>query len=325
MSDERSPSHPFDPVAHILATSAELVEAILWVGRDGPQQAAAAAWSARQRALMVDPQTAGGVSSVRSALYKFQDEVEKATRGSCLRWDSEAIERAGESLRAVALPKPSGAAPSADGRPEAEPGEGGPACRFEMIGDRWDIRFGEEQGILPGRKGMAAISKLLNDPARPVAVLLLEGDSASTVRPHVNSLEIGELKSFQEWHTFQPVLDEQAGRDLLASIQRINAELEDSDSEPGERGRLEAERAAISKAVQSATGLGGRRRGLGGTSEGKAVDRVRKALEAAYGAIGAGGMPRLARHLRESIRRHKPFSFIYLPDGHGPDWQVKTP
>jgi hypothetical protein len=115
-------------------------------------------------------------------------------------------------------------------------------------------------------------------------------------------------------------------RQRIQEIKQAKAEIEarsDESSDDTEWKRLDEKEAAIYQELAAATGLGKRQREIGPKQpRGKAADRVRQALKALYKRLAHAELPLLADHLQQCIRR-RGTTFVYQPEGAGPDWKVK--
>jgi hypothetical protein len=226
---------------------------------------------ARAAALLGDPEAAGRLQS--RALETYEHIGAQWWRDRLKAWRPLEPDRPSAGLRRVHLhPTPGGL---------------------------WLVGPDGSAAPLPALRGFRHLRELLRRPGQPVAALdLVAGGTGGT--GGVAQSGLGDL------------LDKQA---LIAYRQRLR----DIDQELAEAqdwadiGRLDAihdERDALLSELARATGLGGRPRGTGSSSE-RARIAVQKAISAAIDRVAAIDEP-LARHLRTGI--HTGLRCSYQPD-----------
>jgi pimeloyl-ACP methyl ester carboxylesterase len=149
---------------------------------------------------------------------------------------------------------------------------------FVRDGDVWTIAFHGKQCHVKHARGLADLALLLARPGRELAAqALLEG---------VDAIARASLGA-------DDVLDDRAVRDIAARLRTL-----DDAAAHGDESH-ERERASLARELNSATGLGGRRRALADPAE-----RARKAVTARIRDSIAKlrpALPELARHLDKSI------------------------
>ena len=162
---------------------------------------------------------------------------------------------------------------------------------FKKRGDYWDIVYAEGESIhMKDSMGLAYLRVLLRDPGMEFHVF----DIVQKVRRKSNDLPeqaqpVEELdqKARQEYNKSLKELanERQKAKTAgdLASLQRINEETD-----------------FIKRALEEATGLGGRDRTFGNSSE-RARVNVTKAIKTAIKSISESN-PQLGEHLENSIR-----------------------
>ncbi|MCI0642563.1 MAG: hypothetical protein L0Y70_26085 [Gemmataceae bacterium] len=102
-----------DNFQQVVTAADELISGILWVRQDGPMKAVAWAYSGRKQLLALRP--VDFLGEERRRFLRFRKAVRDATKGSCLRWDADAIDKALSVIRhpdsqaPVITPGPSGA------------------------------------------------------------------------------------------------------------------------------------------------------------------------------------------------------------------------
>ncbi|WP_457109312.1 hypothetical protein [Marmoricola sp. URHA0025 HA25] len=155
---------------------------------------------------------------------------------------------------------------------------------------------------VPARKGMAHLHLLLSQPGSGIDALTLAGGS-------VAENDLG------------PRADATAMTAYRRRLRQLDEALDAADA-TGDATRAEtvvAERAALLAEVSAATGLGGRARRVGGSSE-RARVTVRKAITTAIDTIRAAD-PVVGRHLATHIRTG--FTCSYEPDlDQAPTWEL---
>jgi hypothetical protein len=176
---------------------------------------------------------------------------------------------------------------------------------------RWSLGSTEDPFSLPDRKGLHYLRHLVEHPGVDIEALVLSDAAAHHPGAGVREDDMGEA------------LDATARSAYRARLERVGAELDAADArgDAAAGASLAAERDAIVAELRGATGLGGRRRRPGGSSE-RARVAVRKAIAAALVGIDAHD-PSLARRLRTSVRTGT--SCRYEPDpDHPVVWRTRT-
>jgi hypothetical protein len=185
-----------------------------------------------------------------------------------------------------------------------------PAYRFELVGDIWHLRYGNEKGTIADTlKGLKCLARLLRSPHLPINALDLEGGDST-------KFPAGWGKDAKV-----PQEVEAAYRERVRQLLGDRAEAEERQDQE-EYDRIDAELQTIMDELKRAKGLGGRRRDNGPLTEAaQAHDRVEKALKAVYARLEQKGLPALAAHLKKHIRAEEP-TFAYRPGVPAPDWKV---
>ena len=212
-----------------------------------------------------------------------------AESGELLRWlvhvnpfrREEDLRHFTEGLRLAGLGEMDGAAPPAAAAPATVAWPIGNTFRKE--GALWMVCFEHEVAHTPKVRGLQDIAQLLARPGDELHCLALSGQPAGAGR----GVE---------------VLDEQARRAYRARLREIEAELAEAAraNDPGRAEPLEEEKERLLDEMRKATGLGGRDRKMGDSSErarSAVTWRIRhaiKKLEVVH--------PALARHLRVSLK-----------------------
>jgi TolB-like protein len=212
-----------------------------------------------------------------------------AESGELLRWlvhvnpfrREEDLRHFTEGLRLAGLGEMDGAAPPAAAAPATVAWPLGNTFRKE--GALWMVCFEHEVAHMPEVRGLQDIAQLLARPGDELHCLALSGQPAGAGR----GVE---------------VLDEQARRAYRARLREIEAELAEAAraNDPGRAEPLEEEKERLLDEMRKATGLGGRDRKMGDSSErarSAVTWRIRhaiKKLEVVH--------PALARHLRVSLK-----------------------
>ena len=176
-------------------------------------------------------------------------------------------------------------------RDRPSPGSGGRdgGSVFRRDGDVWTVTFNGRTVPLRDAKGLRDLAVLLAAPGREVAVTELAAGVPGGEAPAVAALGA------------DPILDDRARAAYRARLAELDDELGEADARQDiERSsRLAAEREALIGELAHATGLGGRRRRLGDTTE-RARTTVTARIRDAIGRIERAH-PELGRHLRASI------------------------
>jgi hypothetical protein len=176
---------------------------------------------------------------------------------------------------------------------------------FRLAEGRWHITYAGQQVHLPDAKGLRDLWAILSAQGSSVHVLTLLNPPAASYFAGLRS---------------DPVLDERAKAEYRAQLDRLSQEIDDAN-ELGQReraDRLRAERDALIHELAAASGLGGRTRRLGDTTE-RARKTVSARLRDALTKID-DAHPRLGAHLRSSVRMGTTCS--YNPDEPTP-WRLR--
>jgi hypothetical protein len=166
----------------------------------------------------------------------------------------------------------------------------------------WLVGHDGSESPVPARRGLEHLHTLLTNAGHEVPATQLAGAL-------VDESDLG------------PVADRVALDAYRRRLADIDAALDRADqwADVGLAGKLTGEREALLAEVASATGLGGRPRPSGSSSE-RARVAVRKAVAAAIAALQATD-PVLVRHLSTHV--HTGYRCIYQPDPDQPvTWQL---
>ncbi len=173
-------------------------------------------------------------------------------------------------------------------------------------GEDWLLEAGPEHARLRAARGFEHLAILLANPGHDVPAHQLDaGDDATPVESGI------------------PVVDDQALREYRRRLEEIDDEQAAADRTGDEAAstRLDAEREYLLGEVRRATGLGGRRRTVGGAAERARVNvtrNVKRAIEQIQRAAPIAGA-----HLATSIRTGT--QCRYEPTAGGPTaWQVEA-
>jgi class 3 adenylate cyclase/tetratricopeptide (TPR) repeat protein len=183
----------------------------------------------------------------------------------------------------------------------------GPAAwSLRPDGDDWVLDAGPEHARLRASRGFEHLCVLLANPGRDVSAHEL--DAGVDAAPAQAGL---------------PVLDEQAGREYRRRLEGIADEMEAADRAGDQQAaaRLDEERGRLLAELRRATGLGGRSRATGGSSERARVNvtrNLKRAIEQVQRAAPLAGA-----HLAASIRTGT--QCRYDPGPGGPSsWRVNA-
>ncbi|MFD7155017.1 hypothetical protein ACFV9C_10475 [Kribbella sp. NPDC059898] len=148
-------------------------------------------------------------------------------------------------------------------------------------------------------RGFDYLRRLLSNPGESVAAIDLVTDGATVIQ-----------------HDTGPQLDRQAAAAYRQRLADLGAELDEATSwsDLARVESLTAEREALIAELRSATGLGGRERATGSTSE-RARVAATKAITTAIARIEAID-PELASHLRDAVSTGTGCSYRPRPDDH---------
>lgn len=212
-----------------------------------------------------------------------------AESGERLRWlvhvnpfrREEDLRHFTEGLRLAALGEMDGLAPPAATEPATVAWPLGNIFRKE--GALWMVCFEHEVAHTPEFRGFQDIAQLLARPGDELHCLALSGQPAGAAR----GVE---------------VLDEQARRAYRARLREIEADLAEAATanDPGRAEPLEEEKERLLNEMRKATGLGGRDRKMGDSSE-RARSAVTWRIRHAIKKLDAVH-PLLARHLHASLK-----------------------
>lgn len=156
-------------------------------------------------------------------------------------------------------------------------------------GGLWLVGTAGSTAVVPRLRGLEHLHVLLSSPDTDIPALDLIGGGAGVQQPGIE------------------VLDTTARRAYSARIAALDSELETSDDP-----ELHREREALLAHLGRATGLAGRVRRTGGSSE-RARVAVRKAIISALARV-AEQDPWLARHLHERVRTGHQCRYLSDPD-----------
>jgi hypothetical protein len=147
-------------------------------------------------------------------------------------------------------------------------------------GDTWTLSYAGRQAHLPDRKGLHDLATLITHPGRSIHVVQLLTGRSPGGRPGADA-----------------VLDADAKAAYRRRLTELDTEMDDHDPHRAERARLERE--ALLRELAAATGLGGRDRRLGDTTE-RARKTVTSRIRDAIARIRRHH-PDLAAHLDASV------------------------
>jgi len=161
-----------------------------------------------------------------------------------------------------------------------------PANEFRRDGDVWTISFSGRTVHLKHSRGLSDLAMLLAHPGRRFHAVELMGGPQDVPPPRLGA---------------DPMLDERARLEFRRRLERLDEQLGEARaaSRDERAAGLEDEREAILGELRAATGLGGRRRSLGDSSERarKAVtSRIRESIARLHQVH-----PEVARHLDGSV------------------------
>lgn len=152
----------------------------------------------------------------------------------------------------------------------------------------WVLTMNDLRAVVPDRRGVRYLVRLLTNPGKPIPALVLaaESDDAATVLAQPGR---------------QPVLDQQALAAYRRRIRELDASLVDARSrgDPAAAGRLQAEHDALLEELRHSTGKAGRPREFPDPSE-RARTAVRKAIKRAIDEVTADE-PAIGMYLRATV------------------------
>jgi TolB-like protein/tetratricopeptide (TPR) repeat protein len=207
-------------------------------------------------------------------------------RGEMMQWlvhvnpfrNSEDLSHFTESLELAGLER-NCAPPSQPSNPVAWP----ISNIFRKDGELWTVSFDHEVAYVGEVRGLHDLARLLSNPAEEIHCVSLAGQVADAGRG-------------------TEVLDDQARRAYRARLRELEAEIAEAErqNDPGRVEQLEEEKEQLLAEMRKATGLGGRSRKIGDTTErarSAVTWRIRHAIKKLEPVH-----PRLARHLGNSIK-----------------------
>jgi hypothetical protein len=193
---------------------------------------------------------------------------------------------------------------------------------FKVIGNVWEVRYGEEFGRFKDSVGMGYIHALLAMPGHTISArsLALEEDAQARVANRQDGIDYPDPMTLP---VNEPMLDPPAQAQILARMRQLQDDLEIAQ-ETDARERLEKiqeEYDSLRREV-GATTFQGRRR-LFPDQDQKARSAVRMALTRAYRQMAKGKPPlkKLVAHLRSSIQTEGT-SYAYCPGSPAPAWDL---
>ncbi|OQA29867.1 MAG: hypothetical protein BWY59_00051 [Verrucomicrobia bacterium ADurb.Bin345] len=187
---------------------------------------------------------------------------------------------------------------------------------FRLDGAAWTMSYADETVHFPDTKGFRYIALLLAEAGRQwsvEALLAAAGNGAAVTVESASVVQGAELRTSNSWAGHVgPVIDEQAKRQYRARLQQIEEEMEDAGflHDDARLATLTQEKEVLQREIFAAVGTQGKIRMAANGAE-KASDAVSKAIRRATDLIGAEH-PRLARHLRDAIKRG--YTLSYEPE-----------
>ena len=165
----------------------------------------------------------------------------------------------------------------------------------------WSVGLAGQARLLPDMKGLHYLRALLQRPGVEITAL------------EMSAMAAGHGTTVAEPDTGER-LDRRALTAYRSRLREIDEELDEAQSwnDPARAERIEAEREALLRELAGATGLGGRARSTGGTSE-RARVAVRKAIAAALDRVDAED-PATARLLRRTMHTGSVCRYEQDPD-----------
>ncbi len=187
---------------------------------------------------------------------------------------------------------------------------------FRLEGAAWTMGYAGETVHLPDTKGFRYIALLLAEPDKKwtvEALLAAVGNGGVSMQESASSIEGADLRVGTSWSGHAgPVIDEQAKRQYRARLHEIDEEMEEACflHDEGRLAALTQEKESLQREILAAVGNLGKVR-TGGNEAEKASDAVSKAIRRGTDLIAAEH-PRLARHLRDAIKRG--YTLSYEPE-----------
>jgi hypothetical protein len=174
---------------------------------------------------------------------------------------------------------------------------------FRLRGNMWELRFGEERGNFPNRKGLRIIERLLRFPNEAVPATELQGIDCR--------MGIGNESA-------QDAVDRPTIAEIKSRLAEIDNDIDEArrDRDEAALSRLELEKEKTIAELSKSLGLGGNSRKLGPKPIVESTRiAVRQNLDRAYESLSAAQPPmtRLADHLARNIlsEGHK---YAYRPE-----------
>jgi hypothetical protein len=201
-------------------------------------------------------------------------------------------------------PAPSAAEAGPEAPPPSEPDN-----LMQRNGHFWRVRYlGKETGV-KHVVGMDYIARLLSRPNdNPLPAAELEGTDSQALPPAETNE--GKLPDDEAIKEYGERLD-QIEREIVAAQKNHDHAAQE---------RLQGEKVVLAAEVQRAKGLGGKlRQPETKTPAREAYNRVRGNLATARQAIADAGLPELAAHLEDCIKRED-CGFAYRPGPQPPHW-----
>jgi hypothetical protein len=159
--------------------------------------------------------------------------------------------------------------------------------------------MGDLRAVVPDRRGVRHLVRLLTNPGKPIPALVLaaESEDAATVLAHPGR---------------QPVLDQRALAAYRRRIRELDAGLDDARArdDVAVAGRLQAELGALLDELRHSTGKAGRTREFPDPSE-RARTAVRKAIKRAIDEVTADE-PAIGAYLQATVATG--VTCCYTPD-----------
>lgn len=187
----------------------------------------------------------------------------------------------------------------------------GATATFRCDGDTRTIRFDELTVLLRDLQGFRYLERLLADPGREFHVLDLVAVERGSL-PTGRRIHSGDDAMDRDIGAGLPVLDDEARAAYRRRLAEVDDDIEEA-TQKNDLGRVELaerDREYLIRELTQATGLGGRPRSVGGTSE-RARTSVTRSIRYALGRLGQHH-PDLAAHLEQSVNTGS--YCVYTPD-----------
>ncbi len=188
---------------------------------------------------------------------------------------------------------------------------------FKREGEYWTLDYQGQVSRLRDRSGLRYLATLIANPRREM--LALDLVNGATPKPSGDGWKDADL-SATSTRVVEPLLDDRAKAAYRTRLDELEGELSEAErfNDPERASRARDERAALTRELARAVGLGGRDRPSGSPAE-RARISVTKSIKAALNSIAAAN-PALGRHLESTIRTGTFCS--YSPDPQAPvDWE----